>query len=170
MSPGFRQFNAKFFEATGLKWFTDFTRRTAYTVGKGAVYDYAKLSMSDDPTVAAQAKAMASVVNLDIGEALKLSREDWIKTDNARQAVSTWIEEATLRPNASTRPARMSDARMGLVWFLHDFQWAMHAKTLTYVAQQSKLQPTVLAKMLPWMAAAIPMMIAGALGLSLIHI
>jgi hypothetical protein len=113
---------------------------------------------------AEQAKAMAAVLNLDTAAAVKLSREDWVKTDNARRAIAAWSEEATLRPSASTRPAFGSDARLGLLWYLKDFPWAMHAKTLTYLAQQSKLQPTVLAKTMPFVAAAIPMMIAGALG------
>ena len=40
----------------------------------------------------------------------------------------------------------------------------MQARTLTYVAQQSRLQPTVMAKMVPWLGAVIPMMIAGGIG------
>jgi hypothetical protein len=40
----------------------------------------------------------------------------------------------------------------------------MQARTLTYLAQQSKLQPSLASQMAPWLAAAIPMMIAGSLG------
>jgi hypothetical protein len=93
-----------------------------------------------------------------------MDNDTWIKTENFRTAIYRWVEEATLRPGADTRPARMSDPRFGLLWYLKDFPWAMQARTLSYVVQQSKLQPNAVAKLMPYIAASIPLMIAGAIG------
>jgi len=51
-----------------------------------------------------------------------------------------------------------------MIWYLKDFSWAMQAKTLTYLLHQSNLQPDLQRQLLPWISAAIPMMIAGGLG------
>lgn len=40
----------------------------------------------------------------------------------------------------------------------------MQARTLSYVVQQSNLQPNAVAKLMPYIAASIPLMIAGAIG------
>ena len=155
-----REVNQKFFEITGLKWFTDYTRRVAYLSGKDALRDYASQAKAGN----AQAIAQAKVLGLNIDEANTMSDSDWIQTDGFKNAIYTWIEEATLRPGPDTRPARFSDPRFAMLWYLKDFQWAMYARTGSYVMQQSKLQPSVARKMLPWVAAAIPMMVAGMIG------
>ena len=157
---GVKKFNAKFFEVTLLKSWTDFVRRLAYTSGKDALRDYASKAMNGNPQAIAQAKALG----LDIQAATTMDNDTWVQSENFQTAIYRWVEEATLRPGADTRPARMSDPRFGLLWYLKDFPWAMQARTISYVAQQSKLQPTVIAKMIPWIAASIPLMIAGAIG------
>jgi len=51
-----------------------------------------------------------------------------------------------------------------LLWYLKDFSWAFQARTMSHVIQQSKLQPDMISKLTPWIAAAIPLMIAGSVG------
>jgi hypothetical protein len=155
-----KRFNQKFFELTLLKQWTDFTRRLAYMCAKDAMRDYATKAAAGNPEAIAQAK----VLGLDINAANTLADSAWIQTENFQHAVYTWIEEATLRPGPDTRPARMSDPRFALIWYLKDFSWAMQARTISYVVAQSKLQPDMISKMAPWIAAAIPMMIAGSVG------
>jgi hypothetical protein len=155
-----KRFNHKFFEFTGLKWWTDFTRRLAYVSGKEALRDYARLAAQGNPQAIAQAK----VVGLDINLANSLTDDQWTQTENFKHAIYTWSEEALLRPGADTRPARMSDPRFAIFWYLKDFSWAFQARTMAYTASISKLQPNLLAKMTPWIAAAVPLMIAGTLG------
>ena len=114
----------------------------------------------------AQAQAQADAIGLNVDEAAALmsNNDAWIRSKNFQDALFNWVDEATLRPGPHTRPARFSDPRFMLIGYLKDFPWAMQAKTLSYLVQQSRLQPGLAEQLTPWLAAAIPMMIAGSLG------
>ena len=156
---GVKKFNARFFQITQLKRWTDFTRDLAYVLGKDAMRDYIQQARAGVP----QAQAQADSLGLDYSGNRPLDAV-WENSQEFQTAMSRWMNEATLRPGAETRPARMSDPRFGLIWYLKDFPWAMAARTLSYLMQQSNLQPTTLARMTPWISAAVPMMLAGAMG------
>jgi hypothetical protein len=160
-----KQFNQRFFELTQIKRFTEFERMVAYNIAKDAFIEYATLAKGTGPE-AAQAQAQADAIGLDVDATLALmgDNETWINSKNFQDAMYNWVDEANLRPGANTRPARMSDPRFAVIWYLKDFSWAMQARTLTYLVQQAKLQPDAMHQLIPWISAAIPMMIAGGLG------
>jgi hypothetical protein len=157
---GVKKFNAKFFEFFQLKRWTDFVRATSITLGRETIKDYARKAQAGIP----QAMQQLRTLGLTPQDVLGKTDDDLYEDPKFRTAIDRWTNEATLRPGADTRPARLSDPRLALVAYLKDFPWAIQARTLSYVMEQSKLQPTVLAKMTPWISAAIPMMAAGAIG------
>tara|TARA_B110000503_G_C7130705_1_gene406701 strand:- start:1215 stop:2084 length:870 start_codon:yes stop_codon:yes gene_type:complete len=163
MPTALRKLNSKFFEVTLLKKWTDHVRITSYILGKDALKDYVTQARAGVP----QAQAQCEMVGLDYSTEAGDLGTAWEQSPNFKMAIRRWMNEATLRPGADTRPGRLSDARLGLVGYLKDFPWAMQARTLTYVLGMSKLQPTLAAQMVPWLGAIIPMMVAGAIGAGL---
>ena len=158
-----RKFNAKFFRAILLKQFTDFTRSISLLLAEDAIVDYARAAAEGSQQGARQLKTLGLTVQDVVRWQAARDTQNLVAHPKIATAIDRWINEATLRPRPATRPVFGSDVRFGLIWYLKDFPWTMAATTYSVILQQARLATTRLGYLIPWFAAAIPLIAVGML-------
>jgi hypothetical protein len=97
---------------------------------------------------------------MDAGKPLEGIMQDHA---NIGYAINRWVDEASIRPNASMRPTWGSDHRMALLWYLKGFMWGYYETIGRQVFSQMR-DAEGFAKVIPLItlgAMALPLAAAG---------
>ena len=131
------RWNDRLFRYNGMQSFTRFTRLMALSMGEQAMLKWAKNN---------------DTVNL---ESLGLTKKDvdvWVKNGKNKprislannnekkviEALSLFVNEAILRPDATQRPIWASDPRFTLLWHLKQFMYSFQQVTMMQVGREAK--------------------------------
>ena len=115
------------FNATGLEWYTKFTRVYATGMGESFLIENAKLARdSSNPVLQKRARRYLEALKVtpEQVDAYQNSGYDVTKNKAVGNALSRFVEESIVRPNAAQRPIWASDPRFALVWQLKSFFYA----------------------------------------------
>lgn len=123
MDPKVRRMSDKFFQFTGLQWFTTFTREFAAGMGTQFILKHAK-NQFDNP----RAERYLQELGLTKNDVLlwndggrKFTTPEGKKV---KKALQRFVESSILRPNAAERPVWASDPHWALVWQLKSYFYA----------------------------------------------
>ena len=112
------------FNATGLEWYTKFSRVYATGMGESFLIENAKLARdSSNPVLQKRARRYLEALEVtpEQVDAYQNSGYDVTKNKAVGNAISRFVEESIVRPNAAQRPIFASDPRFALVWQLKSF-------------------------------------------------
>jgi hypothetical protein len=136
MSDNAKFISEKFFEYTGLNWYTQFTREFAAGMGKRFLVEHAKKAEKGNETSIRYLKEL----NLNAKEV-----NAWIKDNfdvknhtKVKEGLGRFVEESIVRPDASQRPVWASDPRFALIWQLKSFFYAYGKNIIGGVSNEVK--------------------------------
>lgn len=159
----------KFFEYTGLNWYTQFTREFAAGMGKRFLVEHAKKAEQGDKT----SIRYLNELNLTSAEV-----NAWIKDNfdvknhqKVKEGLGRFVEESIVRPDSSQRPVWASDPRFALIWQLKSFFYAYGKNIIGGVSNEVKARvgegQKLPALSLPLLLAASTLLPLSMLGLDL---
>ena len=174
MVPGAQRVNNAFFRAIGMKWWTDTTRSTALILARDTLSELGTKAARGDAKAAAELSQYGLSANhvLDwiqsetVGNVRTIDTTGTKTTDLIKAALNTYVDQAVLRPSASSRPVVGSDQRMQLIWYLNDFMYSFYETTMR-VTMASMAQEQGLARIIPLIALGAVMLPLAAVGYEL---
>jgi hypothetical protein len=176
MDPRIIKYSAKFFKWTGLKAWTDLTRKIAWKLGEDAIEEYYRIAMDETESEQARKEATAQLAELtlkpkDLAKWVDATPQERMavgKFEKIKMAHAIFVDQATLRPGPESRPVWASDPRFQILWALNDFPWAMWHTTLRRLELQSRrTNPGWWNAAMPWLMVAPAFLILGAVGTEL---
>ncbi len=179
MPPGVRKMNDAFFKWTGLNWYTDFTRKMALSVGIDYIQNLAEQA-KNGTTEKAKFQAQDALAELGIDEGFV---RQWVERGKpglgttafdtnsqidlkVAEALSQFVDESIMRPNAAQRPLMASHPAAMLVYHLKNYLYAVHEvvlKRIKFNVDEAEGAQQTLAAIAP----ALAMMMVTAVGLEL---
>jgi hypothetical protein len=179
MPPTLRKWNDAFFKWTGLNWYTDFTRKMALSVGIDYIQQQADKA-KNGKTEKERFQAQEALAELGIDEGFVTQ---WVqrgkpglgttafdadsKIDRkVGEALTQFVDESIMRPNAAQRPLLASHPAAMLVFHLKGYLYAVHEvvlKRMKYNVDEAEGAAQTMAALSP----ALAMMLLTAIGLEL---
>ena len=144
--------NQKLFTYNGMRTWNNFSRTVAYATARRAISGYAK--KSKDASLTAKERQIATDSLRELGitsqqvEAWEKEGMDTAAHPEMARALDTWTDGAIVRPDASLRPALMSDPRLAMLTYLKGFMWAIY-QVLTVRVMHSMSQKDGFARLGP---------------------
>jgi hypothetical protein len=170
MGSGFRRWNEAFFRAIGMHHWTNFTRIAALA----SAVDFIKAKSAAAKTSDAEAKQLMTELGLTPEQVdrwladgapppAEWGTESFGEHRAVYSALSQFVDEAIMRPNASIRPWWGNDQRLAVFFHLKSFIWNFQEVMLRRLWSQVKTAKGM-HKVAPVVAFAVPYMLLAALG------
>jgi hypothetical protein len=137
MFPKAQRWNDRLFRYNGMQSFTRFSRLMALSMGEQVLTRWAK----DGDTVNLESLGVTKVeVDKWIADGKPQSRPSEASEGETKvmEALSRFVDESILRPDATQRPVWASDPRFALIWHLNQFMYSFQQVILTQVAREVK--------------------------------
>jgi hypothetical protein len=180
MPPTLRKWNEKFFEVTGLNWFTGATRKMALAVGIDTIKSEA--AKVEDQTLTQRQRDRAKQFLAELGltaDAVNV----WVESGERvwgglgydqesandqliAEALVQFVDESIMSPNASQRPLLASHPAAMLIFHLKGYIYAMYDTVLKRLAHNFNIADTP-AQVVAAITPALFMLMLTAFGLEL---
>lgn len=137
MTESARNASDAFFKYTGLTGFTKFTRVFASKMAINFVIRHSDPSTMNENSL--RYLEELGVTPEDVKVWLRSDRN--METDEGKKvgkAISRFVEDSILRPNAAERPLWASDPRFALIWQLKGFFWSYGKVIMAGVAREAR--------------------------------
>ena len=168
MSPGAKAMNETFFRFIGMHKWTNMTRVMGLSTAREFLNNRAHDAAMGD------AKAQADLAELGVTPEEIWAWQDAGRPslegahDNVISALNTFIDEAVIRPDATTRPAWASDRHWQLFFHLKSFMWGYQEIIWKRIWNRAKAQPGAMNQLThggmsaaALMAVTLPVALAG---------
>lgn len=168
LSPKMKRLNEKFFRVIGMHQWTNITRVMGLAVGREFLTEHATGARAGD------AKSIEYLKELGVtpdqvdrwkADGFTVTNQDH---EEAISALNTFVDEAIIRPDATTRPTWASDRNWQIFFHLKSFMWGYHETIIKRIINTVKKEPSKMQmlqngglQMAMLVAATLPLALAG---------
>lgn len=187
-TPFARKWSERFFTASGMHWWTNFTRTMSLGVGREFLLEHAtRAARGEQDSIRRLAELGLTHQDVATWERAgrptygakgytfeskaagysKVSDEDLAAAEKVAQALRRFSDESVLRPDAAQRPKWASDPRWQLVWHLKSFMYSFQKTFLSRIWYEMSRDGAKTKEQLSTILPALMLLPIAALGLEL---